>query len=510
KACQNCAKSKCRCVTKAGGRGCERCHRQKIPCLPGNSIRKRNAHENIAINRISQLEGKLDGLVSLLGCGPQLNVVPSGSPSAPVSFESPSPRLSPTRMTTVSPGSVGMSASGSGSAFKRSTDEAEECLAIFRSQMLHYFAFLNLPEDTQRIQQERPFLLLCIIAASSKSTPRRLALGKEIKQTLAQRFILDNRGVINLDLLLGLLTFLAWGHDQLLNDTPTSLSRYTQLAMAFVFELRLNKPSPEETRMLPVNSSIQSCSTATGGARSLEERRAVLACYVMSSVISSYFAQIDAMQWTPYMNESLVLLSQSTDSPSDELFAYQVRLQVIEREFEFTKATTMPPVFYFKALQTKLEEVKATLPPHLQRNEIMLAATYHAELSISELLLSKSPSDFQRLECLYSCLNAVKSALDNFFTFPPAAYLGFSFPFFTQLARYIVVLYKLSILDDSLWDTGLVRSTVDVLAVVDRVIWNLQHADVTGGDSAVDGVFARSARIFMSVKAACSCHVFYT
>ena len=170
-------------------------------------------------------------------------------------------------------------------AYEISPEDTKECLDYFRDHMLRYFAFLQLPEDTQHLREERPFLFLCVIAASSKATQKRLALGERIKQILAQRIILGNDNkAINIDLLLGLLTFLIWGHDQLLHGTPTSLSRFMQLAMSLVFELRLNKPLPKETNMLPIGTPEPDCPLQRGPARSLEERRAVLACFVMSSV----------------------------------------------------------------------------------------------------------------------------------------------------------------------------------------------------------------------------------
>ena len=169
-----------------------------------------------------------------------------------------------------------------------SSEEAEECLTYFRDNMLKYFAFLHIPGEAKVLRQERPFLFLCIMAARSQSTRTKVALGERIKQILAQRVILDNDpGAINLDLLLGLLTFLAWGHDNLLHGTPASLSRFTQLAMTLVFDLRLNKPLVDESNMLPVGTLPWNCPTSRVPARSLEERRAVLGCFVMSSMFVS-------------------------------------------------------------------------------------------------------------------------------------------------------------------------------------------------------------------------------
>jgi hypothetical protein len=124
-------------------------------------------------------------------------------------------------------------------------------------------------------------LWLCLVAAASQSTQTKLALGDRIKQEVVRRIFLDNEPTINIDLLLGLLIFLAWGHNQLLNSNPAQLARFTQLATTLVFDLRLNKPPSEESNMLPIS---QCAFTPKGQPRSLEEKRAVLGCFVLSSM----------------------------------------------------------------------------------------------------------------------------------------------------------------------------------------------------------------------------------
>ena len=85
--------------------------------------------------------------------------------------------------------------------------------------------------------------------------------------------------------------------------------------------------------------------------------------------VSSYFAQIDAMQWTPYMEECLGVLSQNGECPYDEMFAHQVWLQRIAGEVESARGTTtVPPAFYLAALQHKVDQVKGQISPQLQQD----------------------------------------------------------------------------------------------------------------------------------------------
>ena len=165
--------------------------------------------------------------------------------------------------------------------------DVEECLQTFCHSMLRYFPFMNPPADLAWLQRERPFLLLCICAASSKSTKTRVVLGERIKQTVADRLVVNSHGIVNIDLLLGLLVFIAWGYDALLKVAPNSLSRFTQLAMLVVFELRLNRQPTDETNMFSISSTHGAPSTtrASQYTHTLEERRAVLGCFYISAVL---------------------------------------------------------------------------------------------------------------------------------------------------------------------------------------------------------------------------------
>ncbi|KAF7561477.1 hypothetical protein G7046_g2655 [Stylonectria norvegica] len=466
------------------------------------------------ISVVVMLEGKLDSIVSLLGQDQGLtNSRPGVNISAPASsFHSPTSAGA----TTTIPASL----ASPYSADELSPEDADKYLANFRNHMLKYFAFLHLPTDMKTLQHDRPFLYLCIIAVSCQSTHKKIVLGARIKQILAQRVFLDDDPLpVSIDLLLGLLTYIAWGHDYLLHGNTASLSRFTQLAMTLVFDLRLNKPVPDETNMLPIDRPNGYGEREGGSVRSMEEIRAVLGCFVMSSMfvppltpdfcriktltwpgvssVSAYFAQIDALQWTSHMEECLTTLSQSKESPYDEMFAHQVLLQKIAGEVEGTKGTisTTPPSFYLTAFRTKLDLVKADFSSGLQ----------HDKLSVFGLMLSSSKEpDFKRTEYLYACLKTAKSGIDDFFKTPLREYSATSFLFFVQLARFILVLIKLSTMNDPSWDTKLARSTVDILQVMDELISNVRHARAAEGEICAEGLLDRAAKIFVAVKAACA------
>lgn len=103
---------------------------------------------------------------------------------------------------------------------------------------------------------------------------------------------------------------------------------------------------------------------------------------------------------------------------------------------------------------------------------------YFAELNILEPAISPHTPATQRVEYLYTCLQVVKAAMENFLKIPRTEYPVASFSLFVQLARYIKILVVLSTLNDPTWDTNVVRQTVDVLQFVDQVLSNIQLASV--------------------------------
>ncbi|XRM37461.1 hypothetical protein ABZX51_000934 [Aspergillus tubingensis] len=499
RACLNCSKCKCKCVDRPGSQGCERCYRLNKTCLRGTSTRAMQSQKNNTTARIAQLEGKLDELVS----SPQPQN-PRSTSSSSVRNSLSTPASDSSSPTTYGDYNIPAASTSSSDSLESSP---EESLDIFRTHMLQYFPFIHLPSDVQWMRQERPFLFLCIMAVTCPSIPTKLALGEKIRKIATERmFLSSDSGAVNLDLLLGLLTVLAWGYDHLLHDTATGLPRFTQLAIMVVYELRLNKPLPDDSNVL--TAGLGGCASSRAPTRTLEEQRAVLACFILSSIVSTCLDNIQPMQWTSHMEECLEALTRKCETPLDEVFAHQVRLHRIAREAEHIRiaSTAVPAAFHLTALQRKVNEVKQSITPDLQHNSLFRASTYYTELSIHGLVLSKKQDipDLQRLEGLHACLETARSALDSFFQISSTDdYIGISFPFFNYLARSILVIMTLSTMNDPIWDTGLVRSTVDVLWILDRLINEVQQAKASRCEEneSANGFLDKSTKKLQSLRA---------
>lgn len=168
-----------------------------------------------------------------------------------------------------------------------STNQEDEWLNSFRSRMLPFFPFINLTPNMTSwyMRQNRPFLFQAIRTVTTFSTQERLVQVEELKRFLSTSALLEVQS--NIDLLLGLLTYLAWSTDAFLGRADL-ISRLMMLAISIVYDLRLFKPSsPDVQAMMSItreraeeNSQNPVHETPYG---LLERQRAVLACFFLSS-----------------------------------------------------------------------------------------------------------------------------------------------------------------------------------------------------------------------------------
>jgi len=344
---------------------------------------------------------------------------------------------------------------------------------------------------------------------SAKSTAQQTSLNNKVRLILSNKMLLDLEN--NIDLLLGLLTFVGWSNCHV--QRKKSLSVFTQMAMSLVFDLGLNKPAGETSHEMSNLYAYGCPEPSKSKARTMEERRAVLGCFLVSSIISSFLQRMDALRWTPHMDECLEALALQEECPTDHALVQQVRLQLIVEkaariplhsgEVKDTESLRIPAALYAKALQSQIQAVRDNVLPESPLSEVELLHLHSTTLTVNEVEFSKLPtlsncSDFYRLEALYVSLNAVKSWFDIFFSIPTTAYVGFPFSIFSQLIHCLISLFKLSTLEDPAWDKGIVRETADVHSILNQIILNMQEAN--DWYNAEGGVFTKAAEAFGTIR----------
>ncbi|OBT70315.1 hypothetical protein VE03_00317 [Pseudogymnoascus sp. 23342-1-I1] len=360
--------------------------------------------------------------------------------------------------------------------------ELEEALETYRAKMAPFFPLVIIEKNVtaRELMEERPFLSLVIRAICPKSTSKQAELGIEIRRVLGREMLIE--GAKNIDLLLGLLVFSAWGHFYLYNKPI--ISTIIHLATSVAFDLGLTKPVPTEPALIMLAYNAQGCpKSANSAIRTMEERRSIIGLFLISSVCSCYFQRIEPLRWVPYFEECLQLLEKTREHPTDILLVFLTRLQLIKnavsRDTSDNLCGEMPSPsseIYFKSLQSQLEELKRNVPPELDGNISVQLHLHHAVLTLHEHCLGTcsskpGPPDpsktLQLAKSLWICLDATKSWFTLFVSadiLPLSSYAEMPMALMAQMAHFLVALYRLSTFERPgvSWDRQLVRQEVDL------------------------------------------------
>ncbi|KAK3356507.1 hypothetical protein B0T25DRAFT_536880 [Lasiosphaeria hispida] len=568
-ACMSCFKSKCKCIIRANGIGC---HRLKKQCSPSDTLRRRAADKRQSSNtRIAELEGRLDGLVSLLqsrnvldgdamaqqqqrypGVPPDSEAalaaqMPSSYGNAssdeagdenisnvesnntngkedeantirpPWATNSPQPKNAPDPHNSIS------LHESETSAF---SDSAH--LDTFRSRMLHHFPLIHLPPEVtaQQLQQSRPFLFRAIVSVVSLSSAN-CERAAELRRMFCEAVFLHQEQYSEswsrdadqtVDLLLGVLTYIAWGWDYMLNRLNPA--RLMTLAVSLVCEMHLDRPAPQDLHIMglfnPCLERVYS-DVRSNEQGYLELQRAVLACFVLSSAVSASLPQIHALPWTQRMEEGLAALTSNTECSSDAVLALQVRLQLIVLRSLPSGGLEHQPrqdeeEMNIKALLEQLLDLRAsTFLGFREHQEILLAYTYWVELRVLQAIqptkstaralenaggigaTSTKPSpNAGQLSRFWQALLAVEACTSALLGLPPNEFLAISFTQWAQITQCVVALSHLDALQDPGWDLHAVRSLVDLPSLLDHITAKFETASMETLSTAHQGsnVFA--------------------
>ncbi|CAM1504638.1 Fc.00g022290.m01.CDS01 [Cosmosporella sp. VM-42] len=529
-ACVGCSKAKCRCIGRGPGNSCERCHRLSRDCEPSGVLRKRLARR--PATKAARIEEKLDDLVTLLKTqavsgtsasnrgldATQENQVQDRS-GAHARASINEHRLHSQPNVPTPPflsGDVSGTLSTDSSFFPSPSwinplyhsgptlpEQAGDYLETFRRFHLKTFPFVHIPPEVTaaQLQRERPFLWLNIRAFCCKSVAEKNKVDKNIRQILAQSLLVDSER--SLDLLLGLLAYLAWTMDH--GRGKKMLCIYSSLAASLVFDLRLDRPGQEhpcrETESFksfgyPIRQYVPTTH------RTNEERRAVLACFATCSVYvrhsitrahndepssTSSFLNSQTMRWTPHMEDCLQHLANEPQTPGDELLVAIVKISKVMDDattaasWRFLDSETygapkVPPVLHVKSLSANLEATKATIPPAILETRVVRSYVCDTTMMINNLPLSNAvypPKmsglvEFGKSEYFYACIQATQQGLDNWFSFGPEELFGASMALLLHFGRYTHNLYRLAMTENPGWDRAAVLNAVDLIQTLER------------------------------------------
>jgi hypothetical protein len=94
------------------------------------------------------------------------------------------------------------------------------------------------------------------------------------------------------------------------------------------------------------------------------------------------------------------------------------------------------------------------------------------EVGLAKQHVHKFPNgpQFQRLEALYACLEAIKAFFDIYLSVPVIQYFSFTMPAWSHITSCMIVLQLLSTFNYPGWNLNYVRETLDFKDIINRLV----------------------------------------
>ncbi|TVY94178.1 Transcriptional regulator, partial [Lachnellula willkommii] len=370
--------------------------------------------------------------------------------------------------------------------------DEEDLLRVYKEQFAIRFPFIVLPPHatSSELRTQKPFLHRAImLVASNRKRMQQVEMAKQLSMDIAGALIL--RGDRSLDMLQALVTYNAWSYFYSPTVPQAQSTAMFQLSFALIFDLGLNRPvvSIEGPEGMVDPSSHTAEINPKEAKRTLDERRAYISSYILTSVVALYVKKTDGLQYSSYMDYNCKVLEETAACESDLLLVAMARLQTISESFyknvlnKTEDSIKTPAWMYTRSMRIELHNLWMSFSPELRQNRHVP----HHELSQYRKfpLRTRPPAvpycrwfrknEPHRLDMLHSCLTSAKALLDLFLTQPLSVYYTLTSIELSHLGQSMATIFKLSMIDEPGWDLTYVRKTVNPRDYFDRMINNFDQ-----------------------------------
>ncbi|KKP06726.1 hypothetical protein THAR02_01215 [Trichoderma harzianum] len=292
--------------------------------------------------RVEELETKLDGLAAQLSLLTRAKETPTAPPddSGVISASQPRPAELVSNINTsfhVSPPSASATTPWETASEDSPRDivdhglvhqqEAQEYLQEFRRGYLPHCPFVamhpTLTADV--IRKEFPTTFLAIMAVMKSSHPViQKSLGDKLRLQIFTRVVLQ--GEASLDLLRGLLIFVAW-HQYFHDAQNPQVFLSSQLCLTLVHKLGLEGKNASRLGVRSANREHGCDRGKPGGTCSSDEKRLLLGAYWLSTVVSKGLRKSCNMRFTRYMATCSQELTSHNEYETDKWIGPMIRVQ---------------------------------------------------------------------------------------------------------------------------------------------------------------------------------------
>ncbi|KAH6867731.1 hypothetical protein B0T10DRAFT_569285 [Thelonectria olida] len=491
KACTTCASAKVRCDMAAGQKKCKRCKRLNKEC----NVQPRGSHSRTRASKggygredLLSLESKVNSVAQRLSSSSQL---PTTEGHAKDSLPSAASSDSPLTFIFTQPLS------------QEAGLIACQLLELYTRQMMPLFPFvwIHSEETPEHLFQERPVLYMAIMVVACQSNlDAQLELAQRWRQEIGRRIWVE--GEKSLQLLQGMLVYLAWHHTHV--SLGSELSNLMYSAMSLVTELRLGKKQLPNTRIGPGALNEITRESVSQARMTPDEQRCYLGVFWINSVLRMCVRDMVAMPLRPSINESCAVLEEVMQFPSDRYLVQLVRVQQVAEtigknlfedanEANLQVSSTM--LVTVSHLEKEVMKLGNTLSQGLSQQAFLTMAYsmlqiflykvgMHDRLHQASDLTTPSPHVLQSSHLLVSCLTAVKSLIDSFLSLTNSAILSMPYPYWIQVGHSVCIFSRLLATNNSSWNLGILTGISNFTETLERIVCKIEGAISEGMSSA--------------------------
>ena len=464
-ACERCRKHKVRCVPSDVAGICQRCQKARVECIEHIARRRPPKHRPVmqTANRIQELDTKLDTIASIVTAtstaAPQ-PPLPQPSSMAPKMAEITQRTPTPAEVPKVSLRPNPVNTPESAVAFWESINETISGLGrldpILRTisvlhmeslvesfhRMVDHFPFVMLPKEVPVRDSiiQRPVLMFAILTVSSyDSALLQFTLSREFRKIVMVKVM---NGEKSLDLLQGLLVFIAW-HHHYTDPQGVSMHMLLQMCIGMAGDLGLDRLPSSYHKDDP---------------RDRESKRAYLGCYYLSCNLRLMEpGKPQGLIYTPTIRKYASEVSHFRDRNSDQILPALVDtcqfLEDIEETFRGRSEQTLVARSQTKRLgehwETMRNSSKYIAGEFKTLQWLQLASrVYLFQQSMALELADRDNNSWAagfQLSLRISCLRAIEQFLDSCTQMGSHQYEGVSIVDWGHLVSGLTVLGRLAL-----------------------------------------------------------------
>ncbi|KAH6890633.1 hypothetical protein B0T10DRAFT_486368 [Thelonectria olida] len=539
RACANCARLKMKCQWPASGSArpersaCVRCGRMKLSCHVPEAVPRKKRGKS---TRVAQLEKKLDGIVELLAANQHIQ--PKGppplTPESPQSTQQSQPQPQPQSQPQLPPkdpypfNGVDKTDDSPTAAdlliadvpfeeapclellpgFRISQLEAANALETYRRDYVPVYPFVPLPLSltASDLYSQSRFLfwtIMSVIVPMSGSVQGRVRAW--FRKYLAEHVMV--RQEKRIDILQAIFIHLGW------NDFPFYMEPQAtpvlQMAASLVIDLRLDR-SPSCCHVAQktlLGEAWQTMNKSHWEPRlkfnhSLEDKRAVLGYYHISSLLAILFRRGVPFPWSNFLAQCADALLEANQYESDQYLVALVRMHhIAERAYSVMRAVDFqdqvslvfraPLDMAINNARRELDSFVKKQPEVVRQNKIFWSHYHTLLIRLYEpVLMMKAPSisdseslttePFLRAEALWKLVHAISNFYNHQFSIPAVDMAALPVTAGGFIAFSAVTTSRLLFAEASPdWDPSLARRRLDFPELLRRLSELYEEAHAT-------------------------------